>query len=161
MRSLARAHANRAAALADLRVVATLDAMQEAENRWVLLVDDHDDGREMLSEFLSFYGLTVEGCASAEEALCCVARRGAPMLVITDLSLQRMSGIDLARALRQLGLAASTPILAVTGHVAFEDPERLFTEVLLKPVPLEALTAAVGRALACATPSSTEAVSDR
>ncbi|MBX3204762.1 MAG: response regulator [Labilithrix sp.] len=114
---------------------------------WVLLVDDHDDGRELLGEFLSFNGYEVEGCSSGEDALELVARRGRPGVVITDLSLGLMSGSDLARRLRRETTTASVPILAVTGHVTFEDPERLFTAVLVKPVALPDLAAALRRAI--------------
>ena len=117
------------------------------ERTWVLLVDDHDDGRELLGEFLAFHGYTVEGCSSGEEALELVNKRGAPGAVITDLSLGQMSGAELARKLRVQAVTASTPILAVTGHAGFVDPERLFTAVLVKPVVLPDLTAALKRAI--------------
>jgi CheY-like chemotaxis protein len=124
--------------------------MQASSDRWVLLVDDHDDGRELLSELLSLRGLSVESCASGEEALVRVAERGAPSVVITDLTLGHMSGTDLAKRLREKSATASTPILAVTGHVEFDDPERLFSAVFSKPVRLDALTAAVDEALLAA-----------
>jgi CheY-like chemotaxis protein len=114
---------------------------------WVLLVDDHDDGRELLGEYLSFNGYTVEGCGSGEEALDLVDKLGSPEAVITDLSLGVMSGSELARTLRTHPETASVPILAVTGYVAFEDPDRLFDEVLVKPVVLPELTAALKRAI--------------
>ena len=43
--------------------------MPSPENTWVLLVDDHDDGRELLSESLSLGGLVVESFDSGEAAL--------------------------------------------------------------------------------------------
>jgi CheY-like chemotaxis protein len=118
------------------------------DGTWVLLVDDHDDGRELLGEFLSMRGLAVDSCASGEAALERVAARGAPSLVITDVSLGQMSGIELARVLRMQAATASTPILAVTGHRELDDPDHLFSAVLQKPVALETLTAAVLNALA-------------
>jgi CheY-like chemotaxis protein len=114
---------------------------------WVLLIDDHDDGRELLGEFLSFNGYEVEACGSGEEALELVDRRGAPGVVITDLSLGVMSGTDVARRLRDQASTSSVPILAVTGHAGFEDDDRLFTEVLVKPVVLPQLAAALKRAI--------------
>jgi two-component system cell cycle response regulator DivK len=114
---------------------------------WVLLVDDHDDGRELLGEFLSYNGYTVEGVGSGEEALEVVERLGRPGVVITDLSLGLMSGSDLARTLREEPTTSSVPILAVTGHASFEDTEHLFTAVLVKPVVLPDLAAALKRAI--------------
>ncbi len=114
---------------------------------WVLIVDDHDDGREVLAEFLSFSGFEVEACASGEDALRRIAERGRPGVVVTDLSLGQMSGVDLARELRRAEATASIPVLAVTGHVGYEDPEKVFDEVLPKPVALPILVASVKRAL--------------
>lgn len=117
------------------------------ESAWVLLVDDHEDGRELLGEFLAFNGYTVEGCASGEDALELVARLGCPSVVITDLSLGVMSGSDLARRFRMERRTAAIPILAVTGHASFDDPEHLFDAVFVKPVSLSDLSAVVERAL--------------
>lgn len=133
---------------------ATLAGMQASsvtgshERRWVLLVDDHDDGRELLEEFLSFSGYEVEACGSGEEALERIARYGAPSVVVTDLSMGPMSGTDLARSLRADMRTASVPILAVTGHAGFEDRERLFEAILVKPIALPELTAQLERAIA-------------
>lgn len=115
--------------------------------RWVLVVDDHDDGRELLEEFLAFSGYEVEACGSGEEALERVARLGAPSIVVTDISLGVMSGADLARTLRTDARTASVPILAVTGHSEFEDDEELFEAILVKPVALPELTAQLERAV--------------
>lgn len=114
---------------------------------WVLLIDDHDDGRELLGEFLSFNGYKVEGCGSGEEALQLVDKLGRPGVVITDLTLGMMSGSDLARTLRAREKTASVPILAVTGHAMFDDPDHLFTAVLIKPVVLSELAAALKQAI--------------
>lgn len=124
---------------------------------WVLLVDDHDDGRELLGEYLTFNGYTVEGCASAEEALAFVDKLGSPGAVITDLSLGAMSGAELARTLRARASTAAVPILAVTGHASYDDPERLFEGVLVKPIALAELTALLARVLGMSTSALTEA----
>jgi CheY-like chemotaxis protein len=117
------------------------------DSPWVLLVDDHEDGRELLGEFLSFNGYKVEGCGSAEEALELVARLGNPGVVITDLSLGMMSGSELAKRLREQVRTASVPILAVTGHASFDDPDGLFAAVLVKPVVLPDLAATLKRVI--------------
>jgi CheY-like chemotaxis protein len=118
----------------------------EKDSRWVLLVDDHDDGRELLGEFLSHSGYAVEACASGEEALERVEKLGVPGAVITDLSLGHMSGAELARRLREQETTASVPILVVTGHTGVADPDHLFSAILVKPVPLAVLTATLQRA---------------
>lgn len=107
------------------------------ESGTVLLVDDHEDGRELLREFLSMTGVASEGCASAEEALAWVDARGLPKVVVTDLTLGAMSGLELARALR--ARSASLPIFAVTGHAGFSDTDGVFTGVFVKPVAITEL----------------------
>lgn len=121
--------------------------MESNSRPWVLLIDDHDDGRELMGEFLSFSGYEVAACGSGEEALKVVDERGAPGLVITDLSLGMMSGTEVARRLRDQESTSSVPILAVTGHAGFEDDDQLFSAVLVKPVILNELAATVERVI--------------
>ena len=115
---------------------------------WVLLVDDHDDSRELLSEYLAMSGFSVGDCASGEAALALVRDRGAPAVVVTDLSLGEMSGVDLARKLQSEPPTAGIPILALTGHASYSNADRLFSAVLIKPVVLGDLTRAIERAIA-------------
>lgn len=116
-----------------------------SDRPWVLLIDDHDDGRELMGEFLEFNGYEVAACGSGEEALRVVEERGAPGVVITDLSLGMMSGTEVAQHLRDRASTSAVPILAVTGHSSYEDEARLFSAVLVKPVVLTDLAAAVER----------------
>lgn len=69
----------------------------------LVLIEDDADYRSLLSDFLSSLGHAVLEFASAEEALGHMNGAGAeaPGLVLTDLRLARMSGLDLARALRR------------------------------------------------------------
>ena len=120
--------------------------MTSGHDPYVLLVDDHEDGRELLEEFLSLSGFTVASAGSGAEALALMGTRGEPAIVITDLSLGEMHGADLARRVR--ATSASIPVLAVTGHSGYEDTDNLFVAVLVKPVPLSTLIDNVKRALA-------------
>jgi len=118
-------------------------------SQWLLLVDDHEDGRDLLSEFLQMNGFTVEGCASGEDALERIESKGPPSLVITDLSLGScsMNGTDLAARLKQGPATKSVPILAVTGHAEYNNPDGLFEAVLVKPVALNELASKVRETL--------------
>lgn len=100
-----------------------------------------------MGEFLSFNGYDVQACGSGEEALKVVDERGAPGVVITDLTLGMMSGTDVARNLRGRPGTSDIPILAVTGHAGFEDDDRLFSAVLVKPVILNELAATLQRVI--------------
>ena len=57
---------------------------------YVLVVDDSDDGREMLSEYLRFRGLAVVEASSGENAIE-LARQRKPTVVLMDI---RMPGMD-------------------------------------------------------------------
>ncbi|WP_230492135.1 MULTISPECIES: PAS domain-containing protein [unclassified Janthinobacterium] len=81
--------------LADRRLVGAPDP----SGRRILLVEDNDDAREMTTEMLNMLGHTVHGVASAEAAMPLLAMPGLDVLV-TDISLPTMSGLELARHAR-------------------------------------------------------------
>lgn len=63
-----------------------------------LFVEDNAELREQIAELLAEEGLTVVSCATAEDALQRYANEPFD-LVVTDVSLPRMSGVTLARAI--------------------------------------------------------------
>src|SRR5262245_57052642 len=79
----------------------------------ILYVEDNGLVREVTAELLNCDGRGIVAVASAEEALqeFDAARFG---LVITDVSLPAMSGIDLARRIR--GLRPDIPIIIASGY---------------------------------------------
>ena len=81
----------------------------------VLVIEDEQEVREMLSFSLSRSGFEVWEAASAEEAL----RRlegPLPSLLIIDWMLPGMSGVDLARRLRRDEQTSSLPIIMLTAR---------------------------------------------
>ncbi len=80
----------------------------------LLLVEDDADYRELLSDYLTSLGHSVVGFSSAEDALRHVTESGEepPGLVLTDMRMRRMSGMDLARALRRAH--PEVPIILMT-----------------------------------------------
>ena len=80
----------------------------------LLLVEDDADYRELLSDYLTSLGHSVVEFSSAEDALRHVTESAEepPGLVLTDMRMQRMSGMDLARALRRAH--PSLPIILMT-----------------------------------------------
>jgi PAS domain S-box-containing protein len=65
-----------------------------------LFVEDNPDLREQIAWLLEELGLQLQTCATAEEALAACAAQSFD-LIITDVSLPGMSGVDLARTLLQ------------------------------------------------------------
>ncbi|MUI16560.1 response regulator [Massilia dura] len=66
----------------------------EPARRKVLVVEDNDDGRELLCEMIGFLGYEATGASSGEEALPLLE---ASHILLTDIGLPGMSGLDLAR----------------------------------------------------------------
>lgn len=115
----------------------------------VLLVEDDEDNRLLLAEVLAVAGHTVHPAATGTEALRILAEHPVDV-VVTDLGLPGMGGLEMARAARQL--APGVPVVLVTGWGDREDVEgargREVDAVLMKPVDPDALIAVVGKMVA-------------
>jgi nitrogen-specific signal transduction histidine kinase/ActR/RegA family two-component response regulator len=116
----------------------------------ILLVDDESDLVMIGTRMLQHLGYHVTAFTSAKEALA--AFTGQPDgfdLVITDLTMPGMTGINLADAL--LEVRRDIPILLATGYIeeSVRDQASLlgFREILVKPVSTEALAQTVQRIL--------------
>lgn len=114
--------------------------MHDALN--VVVVDDEDLVRDVIKKLLEKEGLIVTECASGAEALAYLQQHKAD-LVFTDLSMPRMSGVQLIEELLKQDLIAKDRIVAVTG-LSFESPDvhwltarKIF--VLFKPFDSAAL----------------------
>ncbi|HZP41949.1 MAG TPA: sigma-54 dependent transcriptional regulator [Candidatus Binatia bacterium] len=91
------------------------------ETRRILVVDDEPAMRAGLTEVLARGGFTVEQAATAEEALARL-RDGAGDavdLLVTDLRLPGMSGLELVREARLAG--ADAGVIVITAHGTVED----------------------------------------
>jgi CheY-like chemotaxis protein len=108
----------------------------------VLLIDDDPDTREMYAEHLQFIGMSVSMAATALQALGALAVER-PDVIVTDLHLRGMSGVELARAIKGNPATASIRVVLLTGD-AFHNPQAQgrdagCDEVCLKPCLPDAL----------------------
>jgi DNA-binding response OmpR family regulator len=115
----------------------------------ILIVEDEPSMSWALAEGLSEDGFTIDTFRSAEEAWRWL-RRGKSDLVICDLRLPGISGLDLARKLKR-GRSAQ-PVIIVT---AYGSPEALndmrdagVADCFSKPFPIDTLRRSVRKALA-------------
>ncbi|HYP26605.1 MAG TPA: response regulator [Blastocatellia bacterium] len=83
----------------------------------ILIVDDDSDTRYVLSLILKSEGYEVITAADGECALAVTAEMK-PDLIITDISMPRVNGIELTRQIRLKRELASMPILAITAYGA-------------------------------------------
>jgi CheY-like chemotaxis protein len=120
----------------------------------LLLVEDNPDVADTLSELLTASGHRVELARSAEEALDALQRRR-PDVVLSDIGLPGMDGLELAARVRGDPELRDLKLIAMTGFGDASTRERIeragFDRHLLKPVRLDALGECLARAARVAT----------
>jgi DNA-binding NtrC family response regulator len=101
----------------------------------VLIVEDEPSTRLGLTELVSTWGFTTESAADGEEALQRITTFR-PSIVISDLVMPRMGGLELLRALKEEGTSITTVILTAQGTVetAVEAIKEGAYDYLTKPV---------------------------
>jgi len=81
----------------------------------ILVVEDTPDTREFMESMLELQGFDVVVAADGVEGLE-QAQAELPDLVITDLSMPRLTGLEMIRKLRATREGEKVPILAITSH---------------------------------------------
>lgn len=100
----------------------------------IYYVEDNDDLRETIGMLLEADDREIASFATAEEALAAFERRPCDV-VITDVSLPTMSGVDLARAV--LARAPGTWVILSSGYAISHGLETLGPHVRSLPKPFE------------------------
>ena len=90
----------------------------------ILVVEDNDLNRKLFCDVLQAGGFSVEPCADGEFAIE-RARAFIPNLVIMDIQLQDISGLDLIAGLKADVELRDIPVLAVTAYAGKGDEERI------------------------------------
>ncbi|MEY2700285.1 MAG: hypothetical protein RIQ52_1040 [Pseudomonadota bacterium] len=80
----------------------------------IFLVDDSTTVLMSMTDILSRQGYSVSQAGNGEEALQALKALGKVDLVITDVNMPKMNGIELIRELRKMTLYRFTPILVLT-----------------------------------------------
>lgn len=111
----------------------------------VLVVEDDADARDMYDVLLDGSGFRV---ASASNGLDGIDRARAlhPQLILMDLRLPAVDGLEASRRLKAEPATRDIPIIALSGNPV-DDPagERMFVATLLKPCLPDDLLAAIRR----------------
>lgn len=116
----------------------------------ILLVDGDSDSRIVYRTILRHHGFDVVEASDGQSGLD-LARKVAPAMVITELTVPKLGGLDLIRQLRALP-ETSTALLLVLTAIAF-DSERVRAEAagctafLTKPIEPQVLLEEVRRLL--------------
>lgn len=122
--------------------------------RRILVVDDHDDARELLALVVGSNGYTVATAANGREALD-EARRHRPDVIVMDLFMPEMDGYEASLALKADPELSSVPIIAYTAKTG--RPEMAtspFAAFCLKPCLPTDLLAIIAKVLAAHPPAA-------
>ncbi len=116
----------------------------------ILVVDDNPANSKLARVVLVAAGHDVVTAADAEEALAALAGPR-PDLILMDLQLPGMDGLELTRRLKDDPATASIPVVALTAYAMRGDEERALaagcTGYLTKPIDTRALPGVVARHL--------------
>lgn len=127
--------------------------LPQGRRRRILIVEDHPLNRKLLHDLLEAHSYEILETGDGLEALN-LARRFRPDLILMDLQLPDVSGLEVTRWLRREPGMTTTPIIAVTAFAMRED-ERLALAsgcdaYLAKPISiarvLDTIAALLGRA---------------
>ncbi len=117
----------------------------------ILVVDDEPMNREVAAQLLAIPGLDVCCAVDGEEAIARVAA-GAFALILMDMQMPGMDGLEATRRIRALPNGARVPIVAISGNAFADDRARCLAagmdHFLAKPYEAEELFATLWRLLA-------------
>ncbi len=112
----------------------------------ILIVEDNIHLRRILAGALELHGYTISVAATGQEAIqtAIVAK---PKLILLDLTLPDMTGMEAARALKQNQQTADIPIVGCSAYIGAEWRDEALrsgmVEYLQKPIPLREIEAVI------------------
>ena len=116
--------------------------MDTKTNPTILVIEDYSDTRQLMSSLLRAHGYKVVEASDGREGLI-QANRVTPDLVLMDLAMPELDGVEATRQMRQRQALARTPIFAISAYAISEVKRDAMaagcTEVFAKPVDITAL----------------------
>jgi two-component system, cell cycle response regulator DivK len=114
----------------------------------ILLIEDNPKNMKLLRDVLGHDGYAVVEAVTAEDGITLARERGVS-LVLMDIQLPGMDGLEAVKLLKEDDLTASVPVVAVTAFAMKDDRQRAldagFDEYLEKPISVQALREVVGK----------------
>jgi CheY-like chemotaxis protein len=116
----------------------------------ILIVEDNDKNRKLVRDVLTFKGYEVIESETGEEGVR-LARERQPSLVLMDIRLPGIDGVEALRRLRAEATTRGIPVLAMTASVMSEDRQKImaagFDGYQSKPINVTDFVAAVAQLL--------------
>ena len=117
----------------------------------ILIVEDNDKNRKLVRDVLTFKGYEVIESETGEEGVR-LARERRPSLVLMDIRLPGIDGVEALRRLRAEETTRGIPVMAMTASVMSEDRQKImaagFDGYQSKPINVTDFVAAVAQLLA-------------
>ena len=108
----------------------------------ILLVEDNEDNRDMLTRLLQRRGFEVVSAVDGRQGIA-MAGSEAPDTILMDMSLPELDGWEATRRLKSEPSTRSIPVIALTAHAMSGDREKAIAagcdDFDTKPVDLERL----------------------
>ena len=114
----------------------------------MLVCEDNEVNQIVFSQILSQAGVTFKIAPDGQEGIA-MYRHTNPSLILMDVSMPRLNGLDATRAIREIEQETGrhTPIIGVTAHALKGDMEKCLDagmdDYLSKPVSPDALAAKI------------------
>lgn len=123
---------------------------EEEGGRKILIVDDNRDNRELVVKILTRNGYRTCEAIDGEDAITqAMAER--PDLILMDISLPKIDGMEATRRLHAMAEFSATPIIALTAHAMRGDREKALAagccDYIAKPINVRELPAQIARNL--------------
>ena len=119
-------------------------------NELIVLIEDNEKNRKLARDVLVHQGYRVVEAESGEDGLAAVGRER-PDLILMDIHLPGIDGIEALRRLRADAATRAIPVIAVTASVMTHDRQKIlaagFDGYQSKPISVRPFLAAVREAL--------------
>ena len=116
----------------------------------ILIVEDNEKNRKLVRDVLKFKGYEVIETETGEEGVRLALERR-PRLVLMDIRLPGIDGVEALRRLRAEGTTRGIPVRAMTASVMTEDRQKIlgagFDAYQSKPINMTDFVAAVAQLL--------------
>ncbi|MBL8361512.1 MAG: response regulator [Rubrivivax sp.] len=117
----------------------------------ILIVEDNEKNMKLVRDILAFQGHQVLEAVTGEDGVR-LAVEHVPQLVLMDIQLPDINGVEALARIRAEPALAAVPVLAVSASVMPDQQQRItssgFDAFIAKPISVKPFLAAVGAALA-------------